>query len=285
MTILEAFSDFSRNYLMVRGYSQKTIDGYWWVIRSFMQSAGNIQTDAITTQTYVAWVEYMHDKGNAKSTIHTNISNFRVFVDFINLLGACELRKDDIKAPKRPKHRNIKYAPKDRVEAMIRASGSIRDRAILAVTFSGALRNAEVRNLRRVDVQGDDIIVTHGKGDENRSVCLNHIARSLLDRYLASRVDSSPYLFVSNRNDKIASSTLRYIFDKASKDAHVEHTNPHQLRHGAATELMLNGMHLRSIQTYLGHEYSTTTEIYTHVTHPQLKKDFHRMMPDFDLTK
>lgn len=284
MTTLEAFSDFSRNYLMARCYSQKTVDGYWWVIRSFVESAGNIRTEEITYQTYTAWVEHMQNKGNAKLTIHTNVSNFRVFVDYLHLLGLCELHRDAIKAPKRPRHRQVKFAPKNRVEAMIRASQSLRNRAILAVMFSGAIRNSELRNLKRTDVQDRDVYIRHGKGDEDRVVRLTPVAKTLLDRYIAARMDDSPYLFVTTRGDRIASSTLRYIFKKASADAGVEHTSPHQVRHGGATELMLGGMHLREIQEYLGHAYSSTTEIYTHVLQPQLKKDFDKSMPDLVLT-
>lgn len=285
MTTLEAFSDFSRNYLMARCYSQKTIEGYWWVIKSFIESAGNVDTTEINLEKLSSWVCYMEEvKANKKLTIHTNVSYFRVFVGYLHLKGECQLTKEEIVAPRRPKRRNIKWAPSSRVETMINASGSIRDKAIIAVMFCGAIRNAELRNLKRDDINGLDVRIEHGKGDEDRTVYMTEQAKGLLDRYLASRVDKSPYLFVTNHGNKIASSTLRYIFAHTSELAGVEHTNPHQLRHGAGTELMLNGMHMRYIQEYLGHEYITTTQIYTHVEQPDLKLQHAERLPKFSLT-
>lgn len=274
--VLQAFSEFSRNYLMARCFSQKYIDQHWWAVRSFVEANGDILTSAINETTHAAWVEHMSKKGNAKTTIHTNVSNFRLFIGYLNLKGLCELTKDQIKAPRRPKT-IPKYVDKQKVEAMIQTACSVRDKAIVAVMFSTGLRNSELRALKRSDIQGDTVRV-YGKGDKEDTVFLDTKAKGLLDQYWASRTDKSVFAFVSNRGGKIACSTLRYIYAHLSSRAGIDHVSPHQVRHGTGTHLMRGGMHIRSIQEYLRHEYVTTTELYTHIDKIDLKQDFARIM-------
>ncbi len=150
MTTLDAFGEFSRNYLAIRGYSQVTVDGYWWVIKSFTESAGNIETKDITATQVGEWIFYMEDKGNTKSTIHTNVSRFKVFIGYLNLQGWCELDHTLIKAPKQPRTLP-KYTTSEAIDKMIMYAPSIRDKAIISVLFSTALRNSELRNLIRTE--------------------------------------------------------------------------------------------------------------------------------------
>lgn len=273
--ILEAYSDFSRDYLMARCYSPKTIDTYWFAVKSFIDSAGNIKCIDLDLPTYSKWVQYMQEKGNKKLTIHTNISRFRIFIEYLNLQGWCFLGKEQIKLPKKPRS-NVKYATKDEVEILITHANGIRNKALIAVMFSGAFRNAEIRNLRKSDIINADARIEHGKGDKDRVVFLSDTARDLLNKYWASRTDNLPWAFVAGEDHtaaKVASSTLRYIFAETCRRAGISPISPKMVRHGTATELMKNKMHIRYIQEYLGHEFVTTTQIYTHIEPKDLRNE------------
>lgn len=273
--ILEAYSDFSRDYLIARCYSPKTIDTYWFSVKSFVQSSGNIKCLDLDLKVYSEWVHFMQEKGNKKLTIHTNISRFRIFVEYLNLQGWCFLGKEQIKLPKKPKS-NVKYATKDDIETLIARANGVRNKALIAVMFDTGLRNSEVRNLKRSDITGSDVHVEHGKGDKDRIIFLGDRAKKLLDRYWASRTDNLPWAFVAKEDEvatKIASSTLRYIFAKSCERAGISPISPKTVRHGTATELMKNKMHIRYIQEYLGHEFVTTTQIYTHIEPKDLREE------------
>lgn len=276
-TILQGYNLFIREYCAARLYSQKTIEGYWWAIKSFVDHMGNVNLDGLDHTTYSLWVTSMYEKGNSKITIHTNVSRFRVFVDYAHLQGWCKLTKDDIRVPKKPKT-IVKYARRDEIDELIRHANCVRNRAIIAVMFSTGLRASELRNLKKsnIDIDHSELRVEHGKGDKEAILFLDDRARELTGRYWLSRTDGLPWAFVAGEGEcagKIASSTLRYIFDTTCKRAGLTGISPKAVRHGFGTELMRQKVHMRSIQEAMRHEFITTTQIYTHVEQGDLKEE------------
>ncbi len=113
-------------------------------------------------------------------------------------------------------------------------------------------------------------------------------AKHALLEYLKTRKDDNEALFVQaskNKNsdeasiNRLTSRTIQRIVERYRKKAGItKHVTPHTLRHSFATDLLGNGADLRSVQSLLGHANIATTQIYTHVTDPQLKeihKQFH----------
>ncbi len=160
-----------------------------------------------------------------------------------------------------------------------------RDKAILELLFSSGLRVSELTGLKRdsVNIAKDDFTV-RGKGDKLRIVFLSGDARQALKDYLAARRDDSPHLFV--RHDRAAPrqtslerqpksltprSVQRLVQTYAQLADITKRVTPHVLRHSFATDLLMNGADIRSVQALLGHASITTTQIYTHVTNQQLK--------------
>mgnify|MGYP001064279666 CR=1 FL=1 len=280
-TILEAYERFAREYCGARLYSYKTIEGYWWAIKSFIDLIGDIQTADLDHRKYSDWVVAMHERGNTRLTIHTNVARFRNFVDFMHLKGWTPLTKDDIKLPKKPKNRRIVYARVDEINLLIKHASCIRDAAIFAVMFSGALRASELRNLRKsnIDLVERKINIEHGKGDKDATLFLTDTAKDLIERYWASRTDNMPWAFVAGKQNngssgKIAPSTLRYIFDSTCKRAGLSRKlSPKAIRHGHGTYLMKKKVPMREIQEAMRHEWITTTQLYTHVEAQDLESD------------
>ncbi|MBI3115048.1 MAG: tyrosine-type recombinase/integrase [Candidatus Kerfeldbacteria bacterium] len=162
-----------------------------------------------------------------------------------------------------------------------------RDKAMLELLFSSGLRVSELTGLRRdtVNPAKDDFTV-RGKGDTLRLVFLSQAAKAALKAYLGLRRDDAPYLFI--RHDRAAKqpttnnqqpttqpltarSVQRLVAHYANLAGITKRVTPHVLRHSFATDLLMNGADIRSVQALLGHASITTTQIYTHVTNRQLK--------------
>ncbi|QDU10897.1 Tyrosine recombinase XerC [Gimesia aquarii] len=167
-----------------------------------------------------------------------------------------------------------------------------RDRAILELFFSTGLRLSELRSLNRDDLNFKTReIPVRGKRGKVRVVFLTDQAEMALREYLASRSDHLSTLFIRNleragnvlppgETFRLSVVSIRNIVQKyAAQAGIVRGASPHTLRHAFATELLHNGADLRSVQEMLGHKDLSTTQIYTHVTNPQLKQVHRRYHP------
>ena len=155
---------------------------------------------------------------------------------------------------------------------------AFRDRAILEVLFSTGLRLSELCNLSRyLDFKRGEISV-RGKGDKLRIVFLSDSAKDAILKYIEKRGDAEEFLFVSlNKKGKvlgkITSRAVQRLIEKyAAKTGITKRVTPHQLRHMFATDLLINGADLRSVQEMLGHSNISTTQVYTHLTNKELKE-------------
>jgi len=164
----------------------------------------------------------------------------------------------------------------------------IRDRAVLEMLYSTGLRVEELRQLNRSDLNFDTCeMPIRGKGSRVRLVFLSSDAVDALKDYLDCRLDDLEPLFIRNlelasreaspgENFRLSQTSIRNLVKRYAAIAGiVTDPSPHTLRHTFATNLLSNGADLRSVQELLGHRNISTTQIYTHVTNPQLK-DMHR---------
>ena len=164
----------------------------------------------------------------------------------------------------------------------------LRDRAIMELLFSSGLRVSELINLNRdnVNLKRKEFMV-RGKGQKDRPVFISDSAAEAIEDYLAERKDSLPALFLNNSRNtplqgtsgdyrRLTPRSIQRIIEKYVKAAGItKHVTPHTFRHSFATDLLMNGADLRSVQSMLGHANISTTQIYTHVTDPQLR-DIHK---------
>lgn len=164
----------------------------------------------------------------------------------------------------------------------------LRDRAILEMLFSTGLRVSELVKLNRDQINLDRReFGVMGKGNKVRVVFLSDTAVEWVNRYLTARKDNFKPLFIRYSRDRspekdgekmrLTARSVQLIVKKYSKkcglpiDAH-----PHTLRHSFATDLLIGGADLRSVQEMLGHESIRTTQVYTHVTNKHLKEVYQK---------
>lgn len=166
-----------------------------------------------------------------------------------------------------------------------------RDRAILEVLFSTGLRVSELVSLNReqVNLKRQEFGVI-GKGKKPRVVFLSDQATDWLARYLSTREDQWSPVFVRFSRDqpdphtdgeemRLTPRSVQRLVKEYVEKAHLPiKVTPHGIRHSFATDLIRNGASLRDVQEMLGHKNIQTTQIYTHVTRPELRavhKKFH----------
>ncbi len=155
---------------------------------------------------------------------------------------------------------------------------ALRDRAILELLFSTGLRLSELCGLNRYENFNRGELTVRGKGDKLRIVFVSDTAKKAIKDYLEKRPDVYEHLFVSlNKTGKVIGqitprAVQRLVSFYARKAGITRRITPHGLRHLFATDLLMNGADLRSVQELLGHASVSTTQIYTHVTNKHLKE-------------
>lgn len=189
--------------------------------------------------------------------------------------------------------RSLKFLSRGEIERLlnmpeISTPQGIRDKAILEVLFSTGLRVSEIVKLNRDSINLDTAeFGVIGKGGRPRVVFLSESAVYWLDKYLDRRDDQFKPLFIRYAGKKaepdktgeglrLTARSVQRIVEKYVKKARLPiKITPHGLRHSFATDLLSSGADLRAIQEMLGHKNISTTQVYTHVTNPQLR-DIHR---------
>ena len=158
--------------------------------------------------------------------------------------------------------------------------------------FSSGLRVSELVNLNRdhVNTKRREFMV-RGKGRKDRPVFIGEAAASRVEDYLASRLDNLPPLFLSySRNNlsimtgdyrRLTSRSIQRMVTKYARLAGItKHVSPHTMRHSFATDLLMNGADIRSVQSMLGHSNISTTQVYTHVTDEHLRDVYEKFHSD-----
>ncbi len=168
---------------------------------------------------------------------------------------------------------------------------ALRDMAIIETLYSTGLRVSELASLNRsqVDLVRREFMV-RGKGRKPRIVFLSDRAVEAIKAYLKQRDDNFEPLFLNYRHAsgkksqsaeditkgekrRLSTVMIEYLVRQYARRAGIiKKVTPHVLRHSFATELLINGADIRSVQEMLGHSSITTTQIYTHVTNKRLKE-------------
>jgi site-specific recombinase XerD len=201
--------------------------------------------------------------------------------------GLAVLAPDRIELGKAPS-RSLKFLDTDQLRRLLAAPDvndlrGLRDRALLETFFSTGLRLSELARLDRdhINLKTREFGVI-GKGRKPRVVFLSDAASEWLTRYLQARQDRWKPLFIRMKGKpdltpggpamRMSSRSIERLVGKYVRIAGLGvKATPHTLRHSFATDLLSNGADLRAVQELLGHANLNTTQIYTHVTNPQLR--------------
>jgi site-specific recombinase XerD len=206
----------------------------------------------------------------------------RNFLKYLVKRDLSPLAPDKIELPKTPTRQIevLDYKELERLVESPRGAGAraLRDRAILETLFSTGLRLSELCALdRHLDLARGEVTV-RGKGDKLRVVFFSPRATLAIAHYLKKRGDALPALFLSYTRagkplDRITPRAVeRLVAERAAEAGIPKRVHPHHLRHAFATDLLMNGADLRSVQELLGHANVATTQVYTHLTNQTLRE-------------
>lgn len=297
--LADLIMDFVEYIEVEKGRSMRTAENYHLYMDRLVEFAGDIPVDKITDELvrkYRLWLNrYIDDQGRQLSTITQgyHLIALRSFLKYCGQRNIPTLDADRIELPK-VQRKQVSFLSADEVARLLDAidlddPNGLRDRAILELLFSGGMRVSELCNLNReqVNLERREFTV-RGKGNKDRPIFINKSAANAIEQYLCTRHDNLKPLFLNNsRNirkdadDGVDASEARRLSPRSvqrivNKYTHLagitKHVTPHTLRHSFATDLLMNGADLRSVQSMLGHSNIATTQIYTHVTDPHLKE-------------
>jgi site-specific recombinase XerD len=164
---------------------------------------------------------------------------------------------------------------------------ALRNRAILEILFATGMRISELCSLSRSQIDNSGRIFITGKGRKQRFVYLTHRAQEWLQKYLKTRRDSNPALFISytGRNARNSNHFISANYIQAQIKHYREELgigvkiSAHSLRHGFATYLAEKGANPAAIQTLLGHESLATTTRYVNPSDKYAEESHHKFHP------
>jgi len=292
MAQLEKLLEDYLNYLEIeKNRSPKTRNNYEHYLRTFIKFAGLKNEKEITPEAIRDFRLFLARFNPAlkKNTQAYYMIALRNFLKYLLKRDFEVLSPDKIELPKIPQRQIeiIDYKDLERLLAAPQGNDlrTLRDKAILETLFSTGLRISELCQLnRRLNLERGEISV-RGKGNKLRVVFLSSTAQKAIKNYLEKRTDMEEALFISLSKTPSTSSgqakvigriqprTIQRLIDYYSRKAGIANrVTPHTLRHCFATDLLINGADLRSVQELLGHSSISTTQIYTHLTNKELRE-------------
>lgn len=287
--------DHIREYLsyckVEKGLSANSVDSYASDLEKLRTWTEKNGIDLLEL-TRVELSEWMMDLGRTKISENSKrrlISSVRGFYKFLMFDGHIKANPaEDIIAPQKGVYLP-RFLNKHEIETLLAAPDvstevGLRDRAILELMYASGLRVSEAANVRLRDIDLDaGIITTTGKGSKTRRVPVGSSAVEWLRSYSAKRRQKEnidiDVLFVTPAGLPINRQIIHAFIKAYAEQCGFTGVSPHTLRHSFATHLVQNNADIRSVQQMLGHADISTTQIYTHVTSEQLKRNYDRFHP------
>lgn len=295
MLFSKAKTDFLEYLEIEQNRSQRTIANYdHYLSRLLDFTDADLKVADIDPELIRKWRLWLNRLGsNISDELQKNTQNYhlialRSFLKFCAKRDIPALPADKIELAKTVR-KQVTFLNENELKRLFEqpkldSVAGLRDKAILELLFSSGLRVSELVALDRdhINLKRREFMV-RGKGQKDRPIFISEAAAAWIQLYLNKRQDTAKPLFLrygghkavdtsGNYQRLTARSIQRIVANYALLAGITKHVSPHTMRHSFATDLLMNGADLRSVQAMLGHSNIATTQIYTHVTDPHLRK-------------
>ncbi len=256
------------NELKLRNYSRKTIKSYLTCLTDYFRYIKNLTKDPDIGLIKKYLLE-KQAKGQSSQTINLYLHSIKYFYREIfknNIPIEIKFAKTANKLPV--------VLSKNEIEKIISSIDNQKHRLLVALSYGAGFRVSEIINLKIKDIDLAELTVhlKGAKGNKDRLTIFPEKIRSGLSEIMALR-DKNDFVFKSERGGPLTERSVQKIVENALKKCHInKEASFHSLRHSFATHLLENGVDVRYVQELLGHANIRTTQIYTKVTNPSLKK-------------
>ena len=276
-----------------RGYSDQTIESYSRdlnVYNSFMKD-NTIQYHKIKKDNIFKFQSSLEGQISPRSFARI-LSALKTFYKFLHMERAIDdITLNEIKSYPSPKYKKSMptFLSKEQVEKIVERinlnkkldnRNKKRDQAIIMLFFSSGVRLNELISIKLSDIDfSNNKIKVFGKGKKQRIVNFDNHTKDLMIQYL-KLIEKYPLvkklyndnLFVNKKNKALKERKVQTIVMNNLRQLNLASYGPHTLRHSFATHLLNSGVSINAIQSLLGHESLSSTQIYTHVTIGGLKE-------------
>ncbi|PJE58509.1 MAG: hypothetical protein COU81_00355 [Candidatus Portnoybacteria bacterium CG10_big_fil_rev_8_21_14_0_10_36_7] len=307
MDINSAITQYLEYLEVEKNRSIKTVENYRRYLTRFLNFSKIKKPQDITADFVRQFRLYLNreknqvaGKNQAEMGLKKNTQNYhlialRSFLKYLAKRDVSALSAEKVELGK-SSMRQVDFLDGSDLERLLEAPNlatlrSLRDKAIIELLFSTGLRVSELCALNRnsVDLKKQEFTV-RGKGGKVRLVFVSDASADSLKKYLDKRKDALTPLFVRVYNKdqdkklgkdiewRLTTRSIQRLIKKYSIKAGIigKRVTPHTLRHSLATDLLMGGADIRSVQAILGHSSITTTQVYTHITDKHLK-NVHQM--------
>ena len=290
----ELIEEFLRYLLIDKGYSNNTIYSYKKDLEKFLEFNKNTNINNISNQDLKNYIKYLNENNLNEKSISRNISCLKSFYKFLIIEKYITNNpSESIYLPKIKKNLpNILSEDEvlNLLDIKLNDAYSYRNKAMLELMYATGLRVSELVNLKFQDIDlNEDIVRTLGKGSKERIIPIGEYSKEYLEKYIYEyrskliKKNNPEYIFLNNHGNKMTRQGFFKIIKSIAKEKNIDKKlSPHTIRHSFASHLLKYGADLRTIQELLGHSDISTTQIYTHITNEELKKDYNNFHPHGD---
>lgn len=253
-----------KKYLTLAKYSNVTIQRYSKILEDFLKYCP--EPKLATTETLINFALTKKSNAYRKQTQGVFKHFFRAIEPKPNILSLLPRIKKDKSIPQ--------ILTINEVDRVLNNTNNIKHKALLSVLYYSGIRNSELLNLKIENINGDDfeIHIQLGKGSKDRIIPVPEETINLLRVYFKT-YKPKVYLFNGQiKGSKYTSQSLQKVVKRAVRRARILKTiTPHSFRHSRATHLISNGVDVKTLKEFLGHNSIKTTEAYLHISKASMK--------------
>lgn len=247
---------------------------------------------SVTTSDLRLWLGHMASEGDSPRTLRRKMSSLRAFFSYLaKRHGLVVNPADDLHQPKADKPLPV-YVRQGEMSSILADNydpadfTEVRDRLIMLMLYSTGMRTSELESLLDADVNtARSELKVHGKRNKERIIPFGDELTEMIDLYRRLRDATvngiaAPQFFVRPDGEPLYRRLIYRVVHKTLEGRTVAaRRSPHVLRHSFASDMLNNGADLFSVQQLLGHKSLETTQVYTHITYQELKKNYQQAHP------